>query len=84
MRKIKEVLRLKPDAKLAHEKIAAALSLSKGEACENLSISLTGDLGTSVAAIISCHRNGAHAVDHCRKRAWFDVMVEGEGAMGFF
>ena len=30
MRKIKEVLRLKLDARLSHEQIAAALDLSKG------------------------------------------------------
>jgi hypothetical protein len=36
MRKIKEVLRLKFEAKLSHEKIAAATGMSKGESREGV------------------------------------------------
>ncbi len=40
MRKIKDILRLKLDAKLSHEQIAAALDISKGVVTK---LSLSGD-----------------------------------------
>jgi len=42
MRKIKDVLRLKLDAKLSHEQIAAALRLSKGVVAKYVSLAAAG------------------------------------------
>ena len=44
MRKIKDVLRLKLDAKLSHEQIAAALSISKGVVTKYVGLAAAADL----------------------------------------
>jgi len=44
MRKIKDVLRLKLDARLSHERIAAALNISKGVVAKYVSLATAADL----------------------------------------
>lgn len=44
MRKIKEVLRLKLEARLSHEQIAAALDLSKGVVTKYVGLAATAGL----------------------------------------
>jgi Sigma-70, region 4 len=50
MRKIKEVLRLKFEAKLSHEKIAAATGMSKGAVTNAVQRALQQDLGWPLPA----------------------------------
>lgn len=44
MRKIKDVLRLKLDAKLSHQRIATALGISKGVVAKYVSLAAAADL----------------------------------------
>ena len=44
MRKIKDVLRLKLDAQLSHERIAASLGISKGVVTKYVSLAATAGL----------------------------------------
>jgi len=47
MRKIKDVLRLKLDAQLSHERIAASLGLSKGVVAKYVSLAAAAQLDWS-------------------------------------
>ena len=44
MRKIKDILRLKLDAKFSHEQIAATLSISKGVVTKYVGLAAAADL----------------------------------------
>jgi DNA-binding transcriptional regulator LsrR (DeoR family) len=44
MRKIKDVLRLKLDAKMSHQQIAAALGISKGVVTKYVGLAAAGGL----------------------------------------
>ena len=50
MRKIREVLRLKFEARLSHEKIAAAMGMSKGAVTNAVQRALKQDLGWPLPA----------------------------------
>ena len=49
MRKIKDVLRLKLDAKMSHQQIAAALGISKGVVTKYVGLAAAAGLDGSVA-----------------------------------
>jgi hypothetical protein len=58
MRKIKDVLRLKLDAKLSHQQIAAALGISKGVVTKYVGLAATADwTGRQCKARMKSHWN---------------------------
>lgn len=65
MRKIKDVLRLKLDAHLSHERIAAALNISKGERLIHWGTSIGVATGSLVTRLLETRRHPEHGYRAC-------------------